>query len=191
MCFRTTNFHHKKRYTMNYIFLSTGFEEIEALATVDILRRAALPVCMVSVETETTVVGSHGIPVVADAQFAACNFADADMLILPGGSIRLMEFPALGELLRQHHAAHKPLAAICAAPSVLGVLGILQGERATCYPGFEHYLGASHVGGRVVVSNHIITANGPGTAIDFALQIVASLCGEACANNVRQAMLLV
>ncbi len=176
---------------MNYIFLSTGFEEIEALATVDVMRRAELPVCMVSVEAEKTVVGAHQIPVVADAQFAACNFADADMLILPGGSTRLMEFPELGELLRQHHAAHKPLAAICAAPSVLGVLGILHGEHATCYPGFEHFLGDSHVGGRMVVSHHIITANGPGTAVDFALQIVATLCGEATANAVRQAMLIV
>lgn len=175
---------------MNYIFLSTGFEEIEALATVDVMRRAELPVCMVSVEAERTVVGSHGIPVVADAQFAECGLADADMLILPGGSIRLMEFADLGELLRKHHAAHKPLAAICAAPSVLGVLDILQGERATCYPGFERYLGASYVGGRVVVSNHIITANGPGTAVDFALRIVAALRGEACADSVRKAMLI-
>lgn len=175
---------------MNYIFLSTGFEEIEALATVDVLRRAELPVCMVSVEDAKTVLGSHKIPVVADVQFAECDFADADMLILPGGSIRLMEFAELGKLLQKHHAGRKPLAAICAAPSVLGVLGILQGERATCYPGFEHYLGESYVGGRVVESNNIITANGPGTAVDFALRIVAALRDQACADAVRKAMLL-
>lgn len=175
---------------MNYIFLSTGFEEIEALATVDIMRRAQLQVCTVSMEHARQVVGSHHIAVEADALFEEVDFADAEMLILPGGSIRLMEFPELGELLKRHHTAKRHLAAICAAPSVLGVLGILDGEKATCYPGFEKYLGESHVGGRVVVSHHIITANGPGTAVDFALQIVETLRGKEVADAVRKAMLI-
>lgn len=169
---------------MNYLFLSTGFEEIEALTTVDLLRRAGIELTMVSMEDSLWVVGSHGIKVEADKMFADCNFTDAEELILPGGSRRLGEFAPLCDLLVEHNAAGKDIAAICAAPSILGDLGILEGKQATCYPGFQHYLGASHVGGLVVESQNIITAKGPGLSADFAFALIEHLKGTEVADDV-------
>lgn len=169
---------------MNYLFLSTGFEEIEALTTVDLIRRAGIELTTVSCETERLVMGSHRIPVMADKLFADCDFVDAEMLILPGGSRRLGEFPELCELLKKHNAEDKQIAAICAAPSVLGDLGILEGKQATCYPGFESYLGNAYVGGLVVESKNIITAKGPGLSSDFAFCIIEHLAGSDVADEV-------
>ena len=135
---------------MNYLFLSTGFEEIEALTTVDLLRRANVQVTTVSCEENRMVLGSHHINVEADKLYKDCDFADAEMLILPGGSRRLGEFPWLRELVIKHNNAGKMIAAICAAPSVLGDWGVLEGKQATCYPGFEGYLGDAYIGGLVV-----------------------------------------
>lgn len=169
---------------MNYLFLSTGFEEIEALTTVDLLRRAGIALQTVSCEESLMVEGSHHIRVEADTLFSKCDFSDAEMLILPGGSRRLGEFPALCELLQKHNAEEKAIAAICAAPSVLGDLGILEGKQATCYPGFESYLGDAYVGGLVVESKNIITAKGPGLSADFAFCIIEHLAGEDIADDV-------
>lgn len=169
---------------MNYLFLSTGFEEIEALTTVDLLRRAGVALQTVSCEDSLMVEGSHHIRVEADKKYADCDFADAEMLILPGGSRRLGEFPALCELLKAHNAADKQIAAICAAPSILGDLGILEGKQATCYPGFESNLGDAYVGGLVVESKNIITAKGPGLSSDFAFCIIEHLAGEDVADEV-------
>jgi len=170
--------------SMNYLFLSTGFEEIEALTTVDLLRRAGIQLTTVSCEEERLVVGSHQIPVMADRVYKDCDFADAEMLILPGGSRRLGEFEALCELLKKHNAEGKLIAAICAAPSVLGDLGILEGKQATCYPGFESYLGDAYVGGLVVESKNVITAKGPGLSSDFAFCIIEKLVGSDVADDV-------
>ena len=134
---------------MNYIFLDNGFEEIEAITTIDLLRRANIALATVSVSGNEIVLGAHNIPVKADRLFADVDFADAEMLILPGGATNLIERKPLCELLVQHNQQDKLIAAICAAPAVLGQLGILQGKQATCYPGFEQYLGESHVGGLV------------------------------------------
>ncbi len=172
---------------MNYLFLSTGFEEIEALTTVDLLRRASIDVTMVSCEGEIPVRGSHGIVVLADKLFSECDFSDARMLILPGGSRRLGEFPELCDLLKAHNAENKEIAAICAAPSVLGDLGILDGKQATCYPGFEHYLGNAYIGGLVVESKNVITAKGPGLSADFAFCIIEHLKGSEVADEVYDA----
>ena len=169
---------------MNYLFLSTGFEEIEALTTVDLLRRAGISLTTVSCEGKSEVTGSHNITVIADALFEKCDFADAEMLILPGGSRRLGEFPALCDLLKKHNAASKDIAAICAAPSVLGDLGILEGKQATCYPGFESYLGDAYIGGLVVESKNVITAKGPGLSSDFAFCIIERLKGSDAADEV-------
>lgn len=169
---------------MNYLFLSTGFEEIEALTTVDLLRRANLAVTMVSMEDQLQVAGSHGIKVEADRMFADCDFSDAEELILPGGSRRLGEFKPLCDLLIKHDAEGKDIAAICAAPSILGDLGILKGKQATCYPGFQNYLGESHVGGLVVESHNIITAKGPGLSADFAFALIEHLAGAEVADEV-------
>ncbi|MBP5290634.1 MAG: DJ-1/PfpI family protein [Paludibacteraceae bacterium] len=172
---------------MNYLFLSTGFEEIEALTTVDLLRRAKIDVTTVSCEEGQMVMGSHHIQVEADKHYKDCDFRDAEMLILPGGSRRLGEFPWLGDLLKKHNAENKMIAAICAAPSVLGDLGILEGKQATCYPGFESYLGDAYIGGLVVESKNIITAKGPGLSADFAFCIIEHLAGTEVADAVYEA----
>jgi len=172
---------------MNYLFLSTGFEEIEALTTVDLLRRANISLTTVSCEESKMVLGSHRINVEADKHYKDCDFSDAEMLILPGGSRRLGEFDWLRKLLLQHNEEGKMIAAICAAPSVLGDLGILQGKQATCYPGFESYLGDAYVGGLVVESKNIITAKGPGLSSDFAFCIIEHLAGSDVADAVYDA----
>ncbi len=172
---------------MNYIFLDNGFEEIEAITTIDLLRRADIMVTTVSVTGIETVLGAHNIAVKADALFQAVDFSDAEMLILPGGATRLGEHNDLCELLLQHNAENKMIAAICAAPSVLGQLGILHGKQATCYPGFESYLGESFIGGLVVESKNIITAKGPGLSSDFAFCIIEKLKGSDIADQVYDA----
>ena len=172
---------------MNYIFLDNGFEEIEAITTIDLLRRADIMVTTVSVTGIETVLGAHNIAVKADALFQAVDFSDAEMLILPGGATRLGEHNDLCELLLQHNAENKMIAAICAAPSVLGQLGILHGKQATCYPGFESYLGESFIGGLVVESMNIITAKGPGLSSDFAFCIIEKLKGSDIADQVYDA----
>ncbi|MCQ2341674.1 MAG: DJ-1/PfpI family protein, partial [Paludibacteraceae bacterium] len=145
---------------MNYLFLDNGFEEIEALTTVDLLRRANIQVTTVSITGQAMVLGAHNIAVQADGLLDDIDFSDAEMLILPGGASHLEACEALCELLRKHNDENKMIAAICYAPSVLGRLGILEGKQATCYPGFEKYLGESYVGGLVVESKNIITAKG-------------------------------
>lgn len=169
---------------MNYIFLDNGFEEIEAITTIDLLRRADIPVTMVSVTGIEAVLGAHNIAVKADALFANVDFSDAEMLILPGGATRLREHSDLCDLLVGHNANNKLIAAICAAPSVLGQLGILHGKQATCYPGFESYLGDSFIGGLVVESKNVITAKGPGLSSDFAFCIIEKLKGSDVADKV-------
>ena len=120
----------------------------------------------------------------ADKLHSDVDFSDAEMLILPGGSRRLFEFEWLRDLLTKHNADNKDIAAICAAPSILGDLGILEGKQATCYPGFESYLGDAYVGGLVVESKNIITAKGPGLSSDFAFCIIEHLAGAEVADEV-------
>lgn len=169
---------------MNYIFLDNGFEEIEAITTIDLLRRADIPVTTISVTGIENVQGTHNIAVKADALFQQVDYADADMLILPGGATKLIDHRELCELLIEHNAQGKLIAAICAAPAVLGQLGILHGKQATCYPGFEKYLGESFIGGLVVESKNIITAKGPGLSSDFAFAIIEKLKGTDVADQV-------
>lgn len=169
---------------MNYIFLDKGFEEIEAVTTIDLLRRAQIELTTVSVTGALLVEGAHGIAVQADRLMQDVDFTDALMLILPGGATKLGECKPLCDLLLSHNAAGKPIAAICAAPSVLGELGILEGKQATCYPGFEQYLGESYVGGLVVESKNIITAKGPGLSSDFAFCLIEKLAGAEVADEV-------
>ena len=133
------------------------------------------------------VLGAHNIVVKADKLFADLDFADAEMLILPGGATKLHECQPLCDLLVTHNNQGKLIAAICAAPSVLGKLGILQGKQATCYPGFEEYLGESYVDGLVVESKNIITAKGPGLSSDFAFCIIEKTVGPEIADQVYDA----
>ena len=173
-----------------YIFLADGFEEIEALTVVDLCRRAKIDCTMVSVSEASKVTGSHGICVAADMLFEKEALTDADMLVLPGGmpgTLNLGSHKELAELLVSFHKAGKYLAAICAAPSVFGGLGILDGRKATCYPGFEDKLtGADISGEKVVMDGNVITSRGFGTAIDFALKIISVLVNEEMADELAR-----
>lgn len=173
----------------SYIFLSDGFEEIEALAVVDILRRAQIPTKTISMNATLEVHSSHGVTLFADELFTGAKFEDADYLILPGGSTKLNEYEDFKALLLKHSAEGGRIAAICAAPMVLGGIGLLRGLRATCYPGFEEYLqGATFVAESVVVDGTTITANGPASSLKFAYAIVEQVCGAESAENIRHQM---
>ena len=174
---------------MVYLFLADGFEEIEALTPVDVLRRAGADVKTVSVSDSLTVHGAHGIDVTADIGISSVKADDASMYILPGGMPGTNNLYACGrlkELLLEGAEKGIYLAAICAAPSVLGRLGLLKGRKVTCYPGFEKYLdGAECTGAPVESDGRIITARGMGVALDFALALCAALKGEKAAGEIR------
>ncbi len=171
---------------MNYIFLDNGFEEIEAVTTIDLLRRAGIKLTTVSITGNPMVLGAHNIAVRADGLMDDIDFSDAEMLILPGGQSHLGDCVALCELLQKHNDENKLIAAICAAPTVLAKLGILDGKQATCYPSCKQVLGESHVGGLVVESKNIITAKGPGLSADFAFCIIEKLAGAEVADSVYE-----
>ena len=177
-----------------FIFLATGFEEIEAIAPSDVLRRAEFNVVTVSISDSKLVEGAHGIKVEADRLFSDITFGDNDYYVLPGGldgMLNLSAHEGLNELLKKQHAEGKQLAAICAAPSVLGKLGILEGKEAVCYPGFEENLtGATISTHSVVEDGNVITGKGPGVAIEFALKIVETLKGKETADQVADGMML-
>ena len=164
------------------VFLADGFEEIEGLTVVDILRRAGVEVTTVSVTGEQIIHGAHGIDVLSDHLFDEMHYEEQDMLVLPGGmpgTKNLGAHKGLESLLRQFFEEKKYLAAICAAPSVFGAYGFLQGRKATAYPGLEEALtGAEYVQDDVVISDFIITSRGMGTAIPFALALTELLSGK-------------
>ena len=176
------------------LFLANGFEEIEALATVDILRRAQIPVETVSILNEKTVTGAHNVSVIADKIFQEADFSDIEVLVLPGGmpgAKHLNEYEALKELIIKFNDEGKQIAAICAAPIVLGGLGLLNDKRATCYPGFEAELtGAKTIGENVVVDGNITTGRGPGLVFDFALRLVEQIAGLKTRQEVQNGLLL-
>jgi 4-methyl-5(b-hydroxyethyl)-thiazole monophosphate biosynthesis len=165
--------------------LLAGFEEIEAVTIIDVLRRAELRVLVASTAAGP-VRGSHDIEVAADtalASIVATGTADAvDMIALPGGmpgAEHLKKDPRIAEIVRRLRAAGRPVAAICAAPMVLAAAGVLDGLRATSYPGFlADAPGATVVGDAVVIDGGVITSRGPGTALDFALALVEELVGR-------------
>ena len=152
----------------SYLFLAAGFEEIEALTVVDVLRRAGMDIKTVSITDSHTVIGAHGIPVKADLLYDKTDFITPEWLIVSG-----------------------KIAAICASPGVvLGPLGILDGKEATCYPGFEKGMPAAiHRDSPVVALDRLVTANGPSAALRFALAIVANSMGESVAQEVGAGML--
>lgn len=172
------------------IFLADGFEEIEALAVVDLLRRAKIDVAMVSIMESKSVYGSHGIAVEADTVIEGFDFDGVDMLILPGGmpgTTNLDACEPLKDKIKEFNDAGKMLAAICAAPTVYGKMGLLSGKRATCYPGREtDLLGATAVTDKVVKDGNFITSRGAGTAIDFALAIIEHFQGVNASKDMAE-----
>lgn len=178
----------------SYIFLADGFEEIEALTVVDILRRAGMQVVSVAIADSSTVTGAHGIPVKADALIADLDIKDSEWLICPGGmpgATNLAQCSALTSLLTDTFHAGRKIAAICAAPAVvLAPLGILDQRDATCYPGFEQLCPRAILHDKpVVTTDTLITANGPAAAMPFALAIVKNTLGEAKAKEIGQGLL--
>lgn len=161
------------------VLLADGFEEIEALTVVDILRRASVYVDTVSITDEYKVRGSHGINVQTEDLFDEVNFVEFDMIVLPGGmpgTINLDEHLGVKRVVEDYVTSGKYVAAICAAPSILGGMGLLKGKRAACYPSVEDKLSGAVISRLPVVQDgNIITSRGMGTAIDFALKLTEIL----------------
>lgn len=176
------------------VFLANGFEEMEALGTVDILRRGGIEVTTVSITTDPVVIGAHNVPVTADTTLNNALLNDADALILPGGmpgASNLNDSETVKEALLGQYREGRIVAAICAAPMVLGGLGLLKGRKATCYPGFEPKLiGANVTGEAVEVSDNVITGKGPGLVMNFGLALVAAIKNDAVAEEVAAGLLL-
>ena len=175
------------------VFLATGFEEIEALGTIDVLRRGGVRVMMVSITGDRLVIGAHDIPVMADYLFEEADFGCVDALILPGGipgSNHLNAHAQLKELVKEKTEEGVLIGAICAGPMVLGGLGLLKGKRATCFPFFEPTMvGATPTDNGVEQDGNIITSKGPGFMFEFGLTILRNLKDEEIALEVADALL--
>ncbi len=178
---------------MVYLFLAEGFEETEALIPVDLLRRASIPVTTVGIGSKV-ICGTHGIPVTADIadEDLPADLPDLEMVVLPGGMPGTKNLDAssiVDAALGLAIAQNSYIAAICAAPMILGKRGLLRGKRAVCYPGFEKDLdGATLATGGVAEDGHIITAKAAGYAADFALALIRALRGADAAKQVREAI---
>lgn len=176
------------------VHLATGFEEIEAITIIDVLRRANLNVTTVSITGELKVTGAHQIPILADLLFEEANYSEADVIILPGGmpgTTNLQNHLGLRQQITQFNQESKLIAAICAAPMVLGSLGLLEGKKAVCYPGCEANLtGATVLQEPYVVDKNVITGRGVGTALAFSLEIVRLLKGGQLADELRTILVI-
>ena len=182
----------ERKFTMFYVFLAEGFEETEALAPVDVMRRAKLDVKTVGVTGEC-VTSSHGVPVKADITIDNIDLNDVQGVVLPGGmpgTLNLEASEKVLEAVKYSCENGKIVAAICAAPSILGHLGILDGKKATCFPGFEKELTGAQIGSTgVVTDGKIITARGAGVAVDFGLALVGALAGAETQAQIRASIL--
>ena len=175
------------------IFLAEGFEEIEAISIIDVLRRAEISVTTVSVGEKKDVKGAHNVHVVADKLFDEVDFSNYHMLVLPGGmpgAKNLNEHDGVKNQIKEFEK-DKQIGAICAAPMVLGNMGLLKGKRATCFPGFEaELIEAKITDEAVTVDGNITTGKGPAFAMQFALQLVETLAGKGTRNEVSDGLLL-
>lgn len=175
------------------IFLAEGFEEIEALTIVDILRRADIAIRMVSISGQKQVTGSHGITVLADEALDEVDFAQTEMIVLPGGMPGTSNLEACETLMEQLDIFYKEgrcISAICAAPSIFGHRGYLKGRRACSYPSFEGHLeGAQVTRQPVEVSEHVTTSRGMGTAIEMGLAIIARYQGQEAADQMAHTII--
>lgn len=176
-----------------YEFIANGFEEVEALAPVDILRRGGVDIKTVSMTGSEYVESSHGVTVKADLLWEDADLNDADMLLLPGGmpgSTNLNAHEGLREALKKHHAEGKRIGAICAAPMVLAQCGILDNKKATCSPGFEQYFNASttYTGELVQEDGNVITGEGPAASFPYAYRILSYFIGEEAVKDLQTKM---
>jgi 4-methyl-5(b-hydroxyethyl)-thiazole monophosphate biosynthesis len=173
------------------LFLLNGFEETEALVTADLLRRAGIDLVTVSLQKDLFATGKQRIVVQADLLFSQIGNTSFDMLILPGGTTDYLNHAPLLDMLRTQNRQGKALAAICAAPAVLGKIGLLKGKRAVCFPGMESWLEGAVLGDRIVETDaNITTSKGPATAMHFALRLIEILEDKAAAQNIAKAFLL-
>lgn len=176
------------------VLLADGFEEIEATTVLDVLRRAEIETLAISVSEKNVVTGARGISIVADRCLEDISGSLFDLIVLPGGmpgTDNLRENELVEGLIHHHHINQKHIAAICAAPYVLGELGILDGKKATSYPTFQNRLGnADVVDESVVVDGNLITSQGVGTALEFSLKIVSILKSSQTAKELGAAMIV-
>lgn len=177
-----------------YVFLANGFEDIEALAPIDILRRGGMEVTTVSIHDSNIVTSAHEVSIIADTTFDQVgSFEDADLLILPGGmpgAQNLKDHQGLSEVILRHNERGGLLGAICAAPMILGGLGLLRGRRATCYPGFEAFLeDADYTAELVTVDGNITTGKGPGAAMAFGYQLLSHFTDNTTVTALQQGMM--
>lgn len=177
------------------VFIANGTEEIEALTVVDLARRAGIEVDMVSIDDCTKITGSHNITVMLDKTFEQIDWEDVDMIVLPGGRAgvdNLISCTKLTDKVKEFAKSGKGVAAVCAAPSILGKIGILNGKKATCYPGFENKLtGAEYVTESVVKDGNIITSRGLGTAIEFSAAIIEYLMDREAADHILKQIIYI
>ncbi len=180
----------------SYIFLAPGFEEIEALATVDAMRRAGMKVVEVAVADTKNVTGATGQTVVADSLITEIDPDDAEWIIIPGGqpgADNLHASPKVNEIIKSHFDRGGKIASICAGPAVvIAPTGILKGKKATCYPGLGNMIeseGGSYVKKAVVIDGNVITSEGPGTTLKFAKAIISASEGKQKADDTLSSML--
>ncbi len=176
-----------------YAFFADGFEEVEALMVIDLLRRTnEIEVVTTSVTEERMINGSHGFKIMADALISEIDFSDGDMIFLPGGmpgTTNLASCKLLTDNIIKYSAEGKKIAAICAAPSILGELGLVEGKNVTCFPGFETKMkGAKTIAGKVVTDGNITTAKGLGVALDLGLEIIQILVNGAKSEEIARAI---
>ena len=175
-----------------YIFLADGFEDIEGLTVVDLMRRAGITVTTVSIKNTKQITTAHGITMLTDTVFNDTDFTDADMLVLPGGqpgTTYLGEFEPLTGLVRSFYNNGGRIAAICAAPTVFAKIGLLHEKKATAYPACMDGLGdAVRLEDNVVVDGNITTSRGLGTAIDFSLSLISQLLGQKKADQIAESV---
>jgi 4-methyl-5(b-hydroxyethyl)-thiazole monophosphate biosynthesis len=178
-----------------YVFLADGFEDVEALIPIDVLRRGGVEVVTISTTLFPLVESAHGVNMEADLQFDQVDYSDADLLMLPGGmpgASNLFAHEGVREVLMAQYKAGKKIAAICASPAVvLAPLGILEGKKATCYPGFEKALeetGATYTGDLVTVDGNITTGEGPAAAFPYAYELLTQLVDKQTSDQIAEGM---
>lgn len=179
---------------MIFIHLAEGFEEIEAITIADVLRRGMVDAKLVSMTEDKIVTGSHGIKVEADILFCNADYEGCQMIILPGGmpgTKKLGDNQKLIDIIIKFNNEGKWIGAICAAPMVLAIAGIIQGRKATIYPGMEQHLVKAEISvENVVVDGNVITSRGPGTAMDFSLKVLEIMKGKEISEKIRKGLIL-